>query len=308
MKRFITKTVLFAGLLILLFGGILFLPSTPRSSKSLLFAEIQKDSLLKNVPSPRIIFVGGSGLLFGLNSQEIKDSLNINPINTANMASIGIKYMLENTMQYVKKGDIIVFIPEYSHFCNNDWNAGSAELLRIILNVNGAKISLLNKEQMLNCLSNSGALVLSKFYPSEYINVPEGGVYTVNSLNKYGDCDAHWNLKNREIKSQTVDNKKYNPKIIEGIKHIANMLQEKGCFFLISYPCLQETAFNNSKEAIKHIDEEYHAHGFTVLGNPERYMVPDSLLFDSPWHLNKQGVDLRTRLLIEDLKTTLKKK
>jgi len=37
-------------------------------------------------------------------------------------------------------------------------------------------------------------------------------------------------------------------------------------------------------------------------------MVPDSLLFDSPWHLNKQGVDLRTRLLIEDLKTTLKKK
>lgn len=34
--------------------------------------------------------------------------------------------------------------------------------------------------------------------------------------------------------------------------------------------------------------------------------MPDSLMFDSPYHLLKKGVDYKTQLLIEDLKTKLK--
>ena len=71
----------------------LLLPATPRASKSLLFANQKKDELLQRVKSPRMIFVGGSNLSFGLNSQIIKNELNINPINTAVHAAIGVRYM-----------------------------------------------------------------------------------------------------------------------------------------------------------------------------------------------------------------------
>lgn len=65
---------------------------------------------------PRIIFVGGSNLAFGLDSQRIKDSLNINVINYGLHAGIGLKYMVDDISTYARKGDIIVFAPEYSHF------------------------------------------------------------------------------------------------------------------------------------------------------------------------------------------------
>ena len=68
MKKFITKLILFPltfVVLTLVFG--LGLPATPRASKSLIYAKIKKDSLLKNSLSPRIIFIGGSNLSFGLN-------------------------------------------------------------------------------------------------------------------------------------------------------------------------------------------------------------------------------------------------
>ena len=41
---------------------------------------------------------------------------------------------------------------------------------------------------------------------------------------------------------------------------------------------------------------------FNLLSNPERYIIPDSLIFNSEYHLTKKGVDMRTFLLIEDLK------
>jgi len=307
MKRLILKTLVFISSLIFVFGVLLLLPTTPRASKSLLFASVKKDSLLANTPSPRIIFVGGSNLSFGLNSQTIKDSLNINPINTAIHASIGIKYMLENTMEYAKKNDIIIIVPEYSHFYR-DWNEGSNELFRTIFDCNKMKLRLLNLRQIYNCLPYTRSFILSKFNIYEYLNVQESGVYSVNAFNKYGDVDAHWNLGDRHnefIPNKPIDITKYNPKVMIEIKNIANKLQEKGCILFISYPCFQESPFNNSREVIRKIEEEYQANGFTVLGTPQKYMMPDSLMFDAAYHINKQGVERRTKLVIEDLKIVL---
>jgi hypothetical protein len=42
-----------------------------------------------------------------------------------------------------------------------------------------------------------------------------------------------------------------------------------------------------------------------VMGSPERYVMPETLMFDTPYHLIKKGVDLRTELMIEDIKLAL---
>ena len=69
-KIFIKKVILFTFPVIVFFLIGIFLPTTPRASKSLLMAEQNKKALLKNTNSPRIIFVGGSNLSFGLNSKN----------------------------------------------------------------------------------------------------------------------------------------------------------------------------------------------------------------------------------------------
>jgi hypothetical protein len=62
-----------------------------------------------------------------------------------------------------------------------------------------------------------------------------------------------------------------------------------------------EKSFRESEDIIEIIRNELEQN-FAVLGYPARYMMSDSLMFDTSYHLNKTGVDIRTARLIEDIK------
>ena len=306
MKKFILNSFIFICLLLLSICLLLILPPTPRSKNALIFAEIKKDSLLINTEQPRIIFVGGSNVSFGLDSQKIKDLLNINPINTAIIYSLGLKYMLDNTYQYIKKGDIVVLMPEYQHFFQ-EFDFGSEELLRTVIDVNKSKIKLLNCKQILACSPFIPKLISSKFKISEYkYKRKESLVYPVDLFNMYGDFYTHWDSDkmNPDVYyvHDVLNENQYNHKTMKKLKKYEEMYNKKGAKFYISYPSLQETYFNNNIEAINKVEKELIEFNFIKLGNPERYRMNDFLMYDTVYHLNKKGVDIRTQLLIEDLK------
>ena len=310
MKKFIYKIIAFSLLIISISGfTLLFLPATPRVSKSLIFATIKKDSLLANTPPPRIILVGGSNLSMGLNSRIIKDSLQLNPVNTAIHAAFGIRYIIENTLQNIKKGDIIVLCMEYDHFFDK-WDRSYEELFRVVFDIDKSKFHMLSftPTQLLRYLKYTNKVISSRLNINEYFGVEEHEVYGVSAYNEYGDVFTYWDYENFHSDFEVhkaIDVNRYNPQVIAELKRIEDELHKKGCVLLISYPGYQDISFNNLKDAIKKVEEEFLINGFSVLGNPERYMMPDSLIFDTPYHLNKQGVDRRTKLLVEDLKVLL---
>ena len=41
---------------------------------------------------------------------------------------------------------------------------------------------------------------------------------------------------------------------------------------------------------------------FGEFGTPEKYKIPDDMMFDTIYHLSKKGVDFRTNLLILDIR------
>lgn len=299
MRKFIYKVFLFLLLIIGFTVLGLFLPTTPRASKSLLMVSVMKDSLLKNTKSPRIIFVGGSNLSFGLNSQMLKDSLKINPINTGIHAGIGLQYMIENTLRFVKKGDIIVLIPEYEHFYL-DYDAGSEELLRIVFDVDISNLKLLNMWQLGNIVSLMPKYATSKLNPTEYFNVVESDVYSVNSFNKYGDAVAHYGMKRRDFPQTQNFKNEFNNNVMEKLKKFQLDIEKKGANLIVSYPAFQDLSYANCEKKIKRVQKEFEKNNFSILGTPERYKCPDVMMFNTPSHLNKQGVDYRTKLFIED--------
>lgn len=301
MKKFVIKIIVFVFPAIALFLLGILLPVTPRASKSLLMASKNKNLLIQETLSPRIIFVGGSNLSFGLNSQMIKDSLQLNPINTAIHASIGIKFMLDNTLDYVQNGDIIVLVPEYSHFYRS-LNFGSKELMRIIFDVDLKNIKHLNIAQIANVISHLPQYSLTKFKPTEYLNVKESDVYSVNSFNQFGDTYTHWKMKQQEFAPYGKINDEFKLDVIKYFEEFNTALKRKGGILLVSFPGFQETSFNKSKIAIQKVNDELLKSSLMLIGTPERYKIPDSLMFNMPYHLNKQGVDYRTELLIEDIK------
>ena len=102
MKKFIYKIIVFLVVfgLIFLFGMLL--PATPASKQNMLAYKIQKDSLLKETLSPRIIFVGGSNLVFGLDSEKVKEELRMNPVNAGLAINFGLVFMMDDILDYVQ--------------------------------------------------------------------------------------------------------------------------------------------------------------------------------------------------------------
>jgi hypothetical protein len=303
MKKLIFKLLIFSLPIVIFFSICIALPATPKVNKSLLFAKIHKDDLLQNTPNPRLIFIGGSNLSFGLNSQMLKDSLKVNPINTGISASIGLTFMLKSTLRYVKTGDIVVAVPEYTHYYN-DYSLGNEDLFRTILDVKLSDVFLLNFKQIKNLVCFIPKYSLSKINPEEYKTAIENEIYSVNSFNSFGDAFKHWNSKKEEYSPYGLGGI-FNQEVISELNTFRNEVEAKGAIFIVSFPCYQATSYNNSFDNIKIVETELIKNKFKIMGSPERYAVPDSLTFNTPYHLIKKGVDYRTQLVIKDLISTI---
>ena len=82
---------------------------------------------------------------------------------------------------------------------------------------------------------------------------------------------------------------------------------QKGAKIYVTFPGYQEASFENSKEAITELEKKLIENDFILLGYPERYKIPNDIMYDTPYHISKKGVELRTQRLIEDLSKVINK-
>ena len=301
MKKFVIKvtTFIFVLLLILFLGALL--PTTPRASESLLFAYNQKIDRLNNLEGKRIIFIGGSNLSFGLDSRVIEDSLGLQPVNLGLHALLGLKFIIESSEVYIRDGDIIVIAPEYSHFYKG-LNSGSEELLRMGMDVDKRYFNFLNLSQIYNCLEFLPKYVYSKFKLKEYSGWVNSKYYSVSSFNAYGDVVAHWSEKGKYFEPFGEFKGELNENVIEYLQDYNLRMSKRNVKVFISFPVYQRSSYQNSLLQIKNLEERLHLSRLKILGSADRYAFPDSLFFNTPYHLNGMGVTTRSNYLLEDLK------
>ncbi len=307
MKKLLLNTFFFLFLSVVLPAIIVFfLPPTPRAQSTLLFAGADKDTLLKNTPSPRIIFVGGSNLSFGLNSRLIKDSLGLNPVNTGIHASLGLLYMLDKTKKYIQEGDIVVVVPEYAQFYDN-FAFGGEELLRTVCDVDARKELLNLRIQQVGLIAPFFPKYLrSKLNPYEYRSFTPDKWYSRSSFNEFGDADAHWDEPSQQVLPYKTLTGPFNGSVVEELKGYQELVTARKAKMYLSFPCFQSASFDNSADQIRYIEQVLRkGEVFDILGSPERYKVPDTMLFNTPYHLIKKGIDHRTLLLIGDMRKAL---
>lgn len=281
---------------------LLFMPYSPKTNKQM-FIEIKKDSLLKSTKSPRIIFIGGSNITLGLNSQLVKDSLKLNPINTGIIAPIGLKYMLKSSIEFVREDDIIIVIPEYHQFYGS--LADGEELLLPLLFEVSYKFNSVDLKQYLKLSQHVPKYIASKlsfwndFKADEFV---ENNLMGLQSYNIYGDASKHWDMPKPAtfVEYEMVDD--LNMEAFEILTEFKTEVDNKKAYLFISYPCFSESSFNKSLNQINNIENKLKELQIDILGTPKRYKFNDSLIFDTAYHLTYDGVKLRTELLIEDIK------
>ena len=303
MKLFLKKILIFSLLFLTIGIAGFFAPPTPYSLRSSLFAQIDKDSLLVNMRAPRLILIGGSTLSMGINSGLFKDSLKLNPINTAILSDVGLEYMLNHARQFIKAGDIVIVVPDYDQFYGNKMY-GRDGLLRTVTDVSRNDYSVLSFKQWLNIVPYLPEYAYSKFdileyKPAKKYDAP--GVYDRRSFDKFGDHIVHWGQRPKTVDAFAAIENEFNYDAIKELDNFKDEMQKKGATLYMGFEAIQIRSFNNNISKINRVQKVLVQHGFKLLGTPTRYELADSLLYDSADHLNKKGADFRTKLLIRDL-------
>ncbi|WP_102408707.1 hypothetical protein [Parabacteroides bouchesdurhonensis] len=302
MKKFFVFLIkcicIFTLCYILLSIVLVILPNNKNLKHNYLASDIDKVNHLLQTPSPRIIFIGGSNLAFGLNSELIKDSLNMEPVNMGIHASIGLKYMFKEVIPYLTSGDILVITPEYEQFTKKTYYGEGT--LSSLLTIKKEWTTLLTHTNWFTYPSSSLSILISDLihYITNKSNIE---AYDRIKFNQYGDYVGHWEFGHHTIpSSSSLDF--FDSKVIEEIKETLLLLKHKGITTYIIPPCYRIQNYQQDSIVINSIQQILQKKEIPFYTNPKRYVFDDSLFYDTKYHLTKEGGLKRTLLLIEDLK------
>lgn len=312
MRRFLTKVVLYIVLLSAILGlSLLLIPQEKLGTATFLFSILDKHRLLRESESPRLIFVGGSNLSFGLDSERISRECQRPVVNMGIHGGLGLRYMLNDLRPFIRESDTVVIVPEYDQFVREARHSdGQRELVYVLFDVYpdgracvrprqwmhlGKLLPTYAAKKLLLWIQRGVAVLLHKGMRTDF------GVYDRKAFNKYGDAVRHWTLAKvpfpPHVVKGTVDHD-----LVAFLNSFADFLESRQARAYFLYPSFDATSFELSRSFIESLDRVLRdSLLFPVASAPDRYAFPDDLFFNTSYHLNKAGVDLRTGRVIEDL-------
>ncbi|MEP6508250.1 MAG: hypothetical protein ABJC63_08485 [Gemmatimonadales bacterium] len=281
-------------------------------------AVLEKDRLIRNTPSPKVILVGGSNLAFGIDSRMMEDSLQVHVVNMGLYAKLGLRYMLAQVKPYIKRGDVVVVVPEYDQFYGNFAN-GDNTLNTALLYAPADRIGDFIKsysivdvvlrpraENARRAFLHVAAAAVGRenqFYPPD-----TNPVYNRHSFNDRGDVISHLGRKGKDPDSIYVKElpslKTFNSRTIDDLNSVADEAVKVGARSYFMFPSYMARAYAMSDKAIDLLRGRIGKDSrMPFVGTAKDFVFADSLFFDTRFHLTGQGRALRTARMIDILRT-----
>lgn len=311
MTKFLRKLAIYLlilfGFVVLVFPTLLLFPNQ-YAKLSHEMNMVYSINRLKHLNEPKMLIIGGSGCGFGIDSEKLFLHYNKPIVNTGTHAGLGLRLQIELFKEYIKEGDVVIVIPEYQQYKDNLFY-GESTTLRILSSTYTEGFKFLSLFQW---------IYLFKFIPQTFMDAliskdmkyVENTLYSKEALNQFGDVTMYYQRISK--KKVTLDEKVFNKKVdIEAIELLVdfdNYVHQKKATMLLFPPAYQESSFHQNNQFIEILQQNLTETGYPFIASPSRYALPDSLFFDTPYHLSAIGTQERTRLLIEDIDQNLSKK
>jgi len=298
--------------------------------------KIAKQHLGGRIKEPKIVILGGSNGLIGIDSSLIEHDTQIKTINLSLHAGLSLNYLTRYAEPFLNNGDILIMPLEYNYygkssgglqfsswftnnimtwdkpfFMNMDFTDKSRFVfsvpLKRVLNGAFAKLyatRLLTKHKARHLLTESEVINKAEVILREKkYEIPNQG-YTLDRLNEYGDFKANSGAQYFENRGYDIDKGfVYDRWAWQSIKNIAVYCTSKNIRLFIVWPPTIEDAQLGVRSSLtqgylSRIRNELENIGIQTLGNPEDFSFERAYFFDTPYHLNAEGRLLRTRKLV----------
>lgn len=306
MNRFLLRVLSFtAFLFIALVGVVIYLVWLCKDNHIYIDAYGQKEQLLAETTSPRIIFQGGSNVAFGIDSKAVEDSVGLRTVNLGLNMGLGLRMMLSEVAEYCRKGDILVLSPEYEHFYGDAY--GSSETL--------SSLTLLYPK-IAKYFNYNQAFVAAKGLPEAFIimnNIFKGYItgaedkaypYSALNFNAYGDEERHWSHpKDRVVFYELDIPDEFDEEYFEEFCSELDELEARGIGVIMIPPSMYSKIYDKEEEKIRYVEERLKQAGYPFAYDQELSVYEREDMFDSSYHLTKPGIDKRMRLIIDVLRS-----
>ena len=126
MRPFLRDLLLFVAIQLGIVLGLQ--AAVARNSQSYLASTVDKQRLLATASAPRVVFVGGSNLAYGLDSGAVDRALPHEVVNMGLNSFLGVRYLLAEVENEMRAGDIVALSFEHELFFtapDNDFVDGS---------------------------------------------------------------------------------------------------------------------------------------------------------------------------------------
>lgn len=268
---------------------------------------IDKVNRLEGIDEPKIILIGNSNLAFGISSEIIEDKIGLPVVNLGLHGGLGNAYHEEISKLNINKGDIVVVC--HTDFEDDD-KIADPSLAWITYDYNDELWPIIRKKDYVDMMTSYPLYLRNSYrlWITRRGNRKPVDVYSRLSFNEYGDVA----IKNPEeqvdvdeyFSRQTLKVPGINDICISRLNSFNEYCNQRDATLLIAaYPIAYGKYSEYSKEDFRIFKEKLTTMlDCDVISDYTDYFYPYEYFYNSPFHLNELGTNIRTEQLINDLK------
>jgi hypothetical protein len=255
---------------------------------------------------PSIVLLGGSNVAFGFQSQMIVDSIGMPVINAGRHAGTGLKFMLDECLPRLQRGDVLVLTPETaSHFYGDGYYGGDEFVYMFCMGmVSRREIS---GKQVRRIIEQLPSCLMCRIITPNIFSKSDGGVYRRDGFNKYGDMVWHWTNDSlthyNAVAPESDDKAPFNEDALVDVVRRLKETQARGIKVVMFSPAADKMAFKNRYYRFSTVAKRLGDAGFQFPDSTGVDLMDNDCTYNSYYHLNKKGSALHTQHLITWLKT-----
>jgi hypothetical protein len=270
--------------------------------------QIQYNYLKSTKGEERIVFVGSSSLLFGINAEDIEKEFNKKVVIFGSYGAVGNTVMLDWAEPYITSKDTVIFM--------YDIYRGSMPIyftpdIAIKASINSPSmfkdLNEKNKANYIAGLTEYLQDVCARLYNHSSINY-ENTVYSIKSFDEKGRLNyfREANIMEGKTNKETTY---IGPSIIKEeltsyIKDWANKLRQKGAKILFAYGPYNDVSKNllTTTSSIKAFEEKWEEQiDIEAINSLVDTKLSYRLFYNEDFHLNSYGADFFTQIIIKDI-------
>lgn len=296
MKKFLFNLILLFAIIVIVYLVISYIVNqNPKHINDYMSAIKDKHKRIQEINKPKIILAGGSNLAFGIDSELIEDRFSVPVVNLGLHAGLGLDFIINELKKSINERDVVILSIEY--FLGN----GDYDLQNYVRELYPDASEFYNR----NILKDIQIHIDDTRKKLKTINQPilidtSFLVYSRKSFNKHGDVIAHLDqVPPKELADRLVFKYQY-WEGIEALNEFYEFAKVKKVDVFFAFPNYPKSEYEKNQVAIARLQNDLSKDLLIeVINTPQDFVFDDSLFYDTVYHLNKKGRELRTEKLIE---------